>query len=168
MLIKVKNITRFFNQSTKQTSKLRDALKAKNKTYSSLIQSVSTRWNSMYFMLERFYSCLDEVNSVLCRVKHNLDTLTPEEISIIPDILVLLKPFADLNEPLSGETKPTISLIIPAVKSLQEELHEIKTELKTEEGRELQQQLVQLTKKYLSPYEEIDFCRYDLNSGAEK
>lgn len=63
--IKVNRITQFFNQSTKQTDKLREVLKVNNTTYSNLIQSVSTRCNSKYSMVERFQDYLDEVTLIL-------------------------------------------------------------------------------------------------------
>lgn len=159
ILIKVKKITMFFNHSCQQTAKLRSALLSKKKSYSNLIQSVSTRWNSTYFMLERIYDCLDEVNTVLCRTKHKLNLLCPEEIAIIPDILALLKPFADLNDPMSSEKNPTISLIIPCVTGLFEELQDV--QLKTDQGRELKEELIKATNEHLSSYEQIDFCRYN-------
>lgn len=105
------------------------------------------------------YDCLDEVNTVLYRTKHKLDLLCPEEITIIPDILALLKPFADLNDPMSSEKSPTISLIIPCVTGLFEELQDV--QLKTHQGRELREELIEATKVHLSPYEQIDFCRYN-------
>lgn len=56
---KVKKIVTFFKHSTIATNELRKS------TVLKLIQSVETRWNSTYYMLERFISVSKEVGSVL-------------------------------------------------------------------------------------------------------
>lgn len=58
-LVKVKSIVTYFKQSVKAADELRKAQPVQ--TPLKLIQEVSTRWNSMYYMLERFIRLLDHV-----------------------------------------------------------------------------------------------------------
>lgn len=70
-IIKVEELT-FFNHSHKVTMMLQTDLQIRGKTYYSLTQAVKTRWNSIYFILDRIFDALDSINVVLSRIKHRL------------------------------------------------------------------------------------------------
>ena len=116
ILTKVKDIVRFFKQSNNASDKLREV------TQERLIQSVQTRWNSDYEMLDRFVALSDKVASVLLQLPKSPPMLTADEIQIIKELIVLLKPFYDATKIVSGEKYVTGSQEIPIVKILEKEI----------------------------------------------
>lgn len=154
---KCKRIVEHFNRSPKLTHKLRAEFAKQNLRFVSLIQSVVTRWNSSYFMLQRIHSALDPINIVSSREKHNLVCLTHSEIEALPEVIKLLKPFADITKILNGNTKVTMSLIIPYTTSVLKELETM--QVKTEMAVTLLSNLVYYTKKKLLKYETMPIPR---------
>ncbi|KAJ8941789.1 hypothetical protein NQ314_010277 [Rhamnusium bicolor] len=67
----VKSIVRFFKQSNTASDELRKIQKSTANNQSSLrfIQSVPTRWNSTFYMLERFIALFDMVILLRCDPK---------------------------------------------------------------------------------------------------
>lgn len=76
-------------------------------------QECPTRWNSAFYMLERFIL----LSEIIARVLFQLDTapqnLTSLEIKIIKESIILLKPFEQITREISGEKFMTASKIIP-------------------------------------------------------
>ncbi len=120
---KCKRIVEFFNRNIKAMYKFRFEFEKYGLSYTGLIQSVSTRWNSIYYMLQRINEVLNCVTVVQLREKHSLILLTPSEIEALPEVISILKPFADVTAALNGNTFVTISLIIPYTTSLLKELN---------------------------------------------
>jgi len=63
--------------------------------------------------------------------------LNADEINLLTDICELLKMFDDATHYVSGDTKVTISLIIPVACGLYPNLEKITTKLQTTEGLEV-------------------------------
>lgn len=86
LISKVKNIVRWFKQSVVASDELRKLTKGEGK----LLQEVPTRWNSTYYMLERFISLRKIVNDIV----HSHITAPPmtsaKEIQDITDIINIL------------------------------------------------------------------------------
>lgn len=122
-------------------------------TITTLIQSVYTRWNSSYDMLERFYAARDCINVILMRTENDIPLLTPAEIEIIPEILKLLKPFVVATEQMSGDKYETVSLIIPFTKEILTTLAAEKPLHLTNPGKTLRNHLISLAEAKLLPYE---------------
>lgn len=81
-----------------------------------LKQDVRTRWNSTLIMLERLVKLKEPLTVVMISVKEAPSNLTPEEWTIIEDIIPLLRPFNSLTVELSAEQYPTISKVIPLLR----------------------------------------------------
>lgn len=158
VIYKCKQIAKFFNQSVKMTNLLRQDLKKRNYGVSNVIQEVETRWNSLYAMLERINKILDSINSVLCREKHNLQLLTPDEVDILSEILLLLKPVASITANLSRQKYCTVSLIIPFTKALLTKLENVTVSSPT--SNHFKDCLIEETRNRLLSYEDNLCCRY--------
>ncbi|CAG4953928.1 unnamed protein product [Parnassius apollo] len=59
----------------------------------TLIQSVSTRWNSCLDMLERFNTLSAIVAKILATRRNVPDMITSSKLSVIRDLIMLLTPF---------------------------------------------------------------------------
>nr|CAI5842454.1 unnamed protein product [Callosobruchus analis] len=80
LLEKVKNIVSFFKRSTQGMERLLTAQRnAGNVIQKKLIQSVPTRWNSTYFMLDRICELQDAVKTSIALINRNIPVLTEQE-----------------------------------------------------------------------------------------
>ena len=122
ILKRCKKIVDFFHPSPLQNKNLMTDLHQRNQPEAKLIQSCYTRWNSSYLMLESISKCEDAITIVLINFGAKLPVLKIPERQAIPEILMVLKPFVDTTEKLSGDKYPTISLIIPCTKLILSEL----------------------------------------------
>ena len=150
---KAKRIATFFHQSPKACNTLKEECSKRALHYYRLVQCVSTRWNSAYFMLRRIYNCFDCINLVLVILGTDIEILTSADRVIMHDVLKCLTPFADATEELSGEKYVTISLIIVSVGLLLDQLKDVYKELKSEPGRNLLETLMKESEKRLLQYE---------------
>lgn len=113
ILSKVKAIVTFFKKSARASDILRE------KTQLKLIQSVPTRWNSTFFMLQRFIKLSTFLNEALFALSV-IDVTAPiptmvnsSELAILKEVLELLEPWADVTTELGAEKNVTGSKIIP-------------------------------------------------------
>jgi len=103
-----------FSRSTVGTSNLTE------KTGKRLISYCRTRWNTVYFVLERLLELKDAVNSVC--IELDFEVLQPTTWKILASLKELLQHFAFFSEEISSQTGVTISLIIPRYTVLQQRL----------------------------------------------
>lgn len=68
-----------------------------------LIQSVETRWNSTYDMLERFIELADKVSGILLQQPAAPIMLTASELHAVKEFVQLLKPFDEATRIICGE-----------------------------------------------------------------
>ncbi|XP_045115035.1 E3 SUMO-protein ligase ZBED1-like isoform X2 [Portunus trituberculatus] len=85
-----------------------------------LIQAVYTRWNSTFYSLERFTQLARCVSQVLLSGCHRTAPamLTTEELAIVTDLVVVLSPFEDATNEVSGDKYMTASTVLPIVNCL--------------------------------------------------
>ncbi|XP_015375592.1 PREDICTED: zinc finger BED domain-containing protein 1-like [Diuraphis noxia] len=77
-----------------------------------LKQDIRTRWNSTFLMLERLIKLKEPLTIVMISIREAPSNLSPDEWSIIEDIIPLLRPFDKLTTELSAEQYPTLSTIL--------------------------------------------------------
>jgi len=106
---KVKSIVEYFKRSTVASEKLNQMQQQLG--YSpvrSMIQDVVTRWNSTFFMFQRFLELKTPLLSALADLNHNND-LTSNDWEIITKSCDILKRFNEITIEMSSEKSVTIS-----------------------------------------------------------
>lgn len=119
-LNKVKTIVRHFKTSTVALEKL---LKAQIQerpevTPKRLIQEVPTRWNSTFYMLERFVELETYICATVAILRKDLPVLSLEEWKMFNELCKVLKPFDEATKAMSGESYMTASTIIVMTRCL--------------------------------------------------
>nr|XP_022900596.1 zinc finger BED domain-containing protein 4-like [Onthophagus taurus] len=76
----------------------------------STIQDCPTRWNSTFYMLERFVKIKDSL--LLYLSTKQFVSFSPDDLSTVDLLLKLLAPFEELTKELSN-SKNSISMVIP-------------------------------------------------------
>ncbi|XP_050338890.1 E3 SUMO-protein ligase ZBED1-like isoform X2 [Bactrocera neohumeralis] len=151
LLSNCKHIVAYFKSSTIAYAKLKKE-QGSEKQY-SLIQEVSTRWNSAFAMVQRILLIKDAIFAVLLRTPKAPPVLTAEEIEQLQDVCLLLEPFNTYISILSGNKYVTISHVIPIAWGLHSTLMKLQSKLKTFVGSEAQLYLCDKIKQRLFPYE---------------
>lgn len=128
---KVKALVTFFKQSVAAADELR---KYTNK---KLIQSVSTRWNSTYFMLDRFVEISESVSAVLLKFPKSPAMLSASELQLARETIQILKPVENASREACGQTYVTASRVIPLVNFLKNKIDTLETNLTTSGGIKL-------------------------------
>lgn len=116
----VKRIVSYFHRSSVAKGKLNEKQVQLQKKVHTLINEVSTRWNSSLAMLERFAEQRTAVYAALDDLKCN-DLLLGLSRVNAPDIELIisfLQPFKIATDIISGEAYCTISLIKPLLINL--------------------------------------------------
>lgn len=113
---KIKNIVTYFKHSVVAADELRARSTLK------LIQSVETRWNSTYDMLERFIELADKISGILLQQPAAPIMLTASELHAVKEFVQLLKPFDEATRIICGEHYITGSKVIPIVNTLKNKL----------------------------------------------
>ncbi|KAL1513732.1 hypothetical protein ABEB36_003104 [Hypothenemus hampei] len=108
LLQKYKDIVQYFKKSNLVMDKLKEEQVRKNKPLLRPIQSVITRWNSMFYMIKRL-----------------LDLNEDDYLTIVLASSPVLEPFEDVTNQLSDDSYVTVSLIIPAVAEINKKLLEV-------------------------------------------
>lgn len=151
---RVKAIVTYFKQSVNAMDALRAEQQGQKKEGQilTLVQSVSTRWNSLLDMLERFSTLSAIVAKILASRRNAPDMVTSSELSVIRDLIILLTPFKEATEEISGDRYVTASLAIPIANLLQKGLEQGKP--LTHLGVTVQKSLLHFLTTKLEPLEE--------------
>lgn len=104
-----------FRRSSKSTMRLRELAGGK-----SLRSYCTTRWSSLYRMIDRLLELQDSVKAV-CQ-ERNVDGLLPSQWQSLRQIRQLLQPFAEHTLSLEANQMTTISLVVPALIDLENHL----------------------------------------------
>lgn len=113
ILDKIRTIVAHFKRSTSATAKLIEQQKNMNNSNPlKLIIDVSTRWNSAYYMLERFVALEDPIRSAIALLNKNLPILSVEEWQFLKEIVQILRPMENLTTFISGQNYLTASSAI--------------------------------------------------------
>lgn len=150
IITKVKKIVSFTRHSIVATDELKRLQKRDGKTDGTIlkfIQDVETRWNTTYYMLERFLALEEYVYPVILKCNNMPDMLSRTEILILKDLVALMSPVASVITEISGENYPTCSVIIPIIHCMTAAITNCVTA--TEIGKEFQEKLLkQINNKF--------------------
>lgn len=116
---KVKRICGFFHRSVNAADALKDyQIKHMGKTAGTvlkLIQEEPTRWNTKYFMFDRFLLLSEAVSWVLLTFPDGPEMLTGAELQSLQAICNVLFALLEATEAVSAEKTATASSVIPLV-----------------------------------------------------
>lgn len=140
LIDKIKSIVSYFKHSVVAADEFRKSQSASG-TPLKLIQEVSTRWSSTYYMLERFMQVIDHVSAVLINQRNSPPMISAFEVAIVQEILKMLKPFETITAEISGEKYPTISKVIPMIYLLRVKINELNPE--SDIGKHLKKYILQ-------------------------
>lgn len=126
---KVKSIVTYFKQSVVAADELRKVQLSEN--ILKLIQSVPTRWNSQFYMLERFVKLYEYVAPILLKNSKSPPIIDATDLEIIKEIITILAPIESVSKEISGEKYLTASKIIPIVKCLLKKFENISPQSET-------------------------------------
>ncbi|XP_063931157.1 zinc finger BED domain-containing protein 4-like [Zophobas morio] len=147
----VKSIITFFKQSVTANDDFKKMQPADK--FLKLIQSVPTRWNSIYYMIERFINVKDYVAPVLLRHRKAPRIVSAEEIDILKELIILLQPFEEVTKEISGQGYVTSSKVIPMVNCVLKKLNTLLP--MTSEGILLKHNIIKEMEKRFSKIEEV-------------
>ncbi|XP_059044985.1 uncharacterized protein LOC131840804 [Achroia grisella] len=123
LVSKVRDIVKFFKNSVILSDSLRQ--KQTGSQPLKLILDVKTRWNSVYYMLQRYIELAPIVNQILMLNTKAPPTPSAVEMQNIKTLICILKPLEYVTKELSGEQYATISKIIPMVNCLKTQINNI-------------------------------------------
>ncbi|CAI6368031.1 unnamed protein product [Macrosiphum euphorbiae] len=83
-----------------------------SKAPKKLMQDISTRWNSTYYMLERFVELEDAIRGTLGLLDNPPQTLSADEWKITKELIQVLRPFEEATKAVSGSKYMTASIIL--------------------------------------------------------
>lgn len=116
---KIKRIVLHFNKSTISSEKLLNYQLQNNSSHpKKLMQSVPTRWNSVYYMFKRFVELKDCIRATIAIIDTDLPVITPEEWDTCSQLSEILEPFEEVTRAISGENYLTGSMPIVLTKAL--------------------------------------------------
>lgn len=129
----IKDIVRYFKHSVAASDELRKCQDMRQAPL-KLIQSVSTRWNSMFYMIERFVNLSEKVAAILLKNSSAPPMLTASQLETARDLITILKPLESITRELSGAKYVTVSKVIPIIYCLRKEINSVQTKSPLGEG----------------------------------
>ncbi|XP_071036960.1 zinc finger BED domain-containing protein 4-like, partial [Parasteatoda tepidariorum] len=113
-----RRIVGHFNHSSLACSKFKEIQeKQLHIQYKKLVQDVSTRWNSTFYMLNRLQE-LQNAISIYANGNNEIQNFSSYQWTLIENCIKLLQPFEEITKQISS-SKSLISEVIPMVVTLQ-------------------------------------------------
>lgn len=120
LIEQVKKIVSFFHHSSKAMDSLHLNQRRLNIPEHKLIQQVDTRWNSTFYMLERYLEQHEAIKTTLCLLdRNNLIISTADHTTTLKEVVRILAPFEAVTREISAEDYTSASKIVPISKCLQ-------------------------------------------------
>lgn len=150
LISRVRDIVKYIKRSVNASDELRKKQKDAGATeghIKKLILDVKTRWNSCFYMLERFVELVSIISDILLTRPEAPAMVTSGELDCVKETIKLLRPFENLTKEISSDSYVTVSKIIPLVSCVRDVLDNIKP--KNEVTIQLKLELEkQLTKRF--------------------
>ncbi|XP_050527498.1 zinc finger BED domain-containing protein 4-like isoform X2 [Daktulosphaira vitifoliae] len=130
LIDKIRNIVKFIKNSVNANDELRSIQKNDGLPEGKvlkLILDIKTRWNSLYYMIDRFLHLYRVVSSILLERPNAPDLITTREILIVKEVKNLMQPLEDLTKKISGEKYTTISTILPLINCINSAVNNCQT-----------------------------------------
>ncbi|KAF4525201.1 hypothetical protein B566_EDAN008307 [Ephemera danica] len=122
LVTRVKDIVTHFKRTNgmEQLRQEQELCGIKEGLVNVLIQEILTRWNATLDMLVQFVKLAEFVAKVLAKPDHRSAPamLTGNEIDIVSECILLLQPYKEVTEFISGESYVTASTVIPMLTCL--------------------------------------------------
>lgn len=116
-----------------------------------LCLDVTTRWNSLYDMLNRLVQERDNIRMALAEIKQDASNLSDADWHVCEQLIKLLRPFYDITVHLSSESQLTLSLLSPMINYLVTQVRAVQEGM-THTALRLQQLLCEAIVKRLIHY----------------
>ncbi|XP_011703008.1 PREDICTED: uncharacterized protein LOC105459036, partial [Wasmannia auropunctata] len=94
-----------------------------------LIQSVPTRWNSVYYMLEQFVELSESISLTLLKFPKAPSMLSASELQLAKDIMQVMSPIEAATKEICGEHYTTGSKVIPLINCLKKKINNLSFDL---------------------------------------
>ncbi|XP_047039336.1 zinc finger BED domain-containing protein 4-like [Helicoverpa zea] len=127
---KIRKVVKFFRDSVIQSDILRSK---QGDNPLKLILDVSTWWNSVYFMIERYVKLAPIIHPILVMNPKAPPTPSANDLENLNKILKILKPIEYVTREMSGENYVTASKIIPIINCLKSQISSAEVEIEEEE-----------------------------------
>jgi hypothetical protein len=124
VLEKVREIVKWFKRSVKASDQLRKRQSEAGITegkQQKIILDVKTRWNSTFYMLQRFSELAPIISNIVFDNVHAPEMITSAELQYLKESLKFLQPLERVTKELCGEKFVTLTKIIPVVACITEE-----------------------------------------------
>ncbi|XP_062542235.1 E3 SUMO-protein ligase ZBED1-like [Armigeres subalbatus] len=112
VIIKIRSIVKYFKNSVNASDKLRKVQTASGVAEGNVLmlqKDVPTRWNSKFYMIDRFMDMRKIVADILMDDSNGPPMLTSTELELSKQLLQLLKPFEFVTRDISGQKYVTLS-----------------------------------------------------------
>ncbi|XP_058619761.1 E3 SUMO-protein ligase ZBED1-like [Onychostoma macrolepis] len=115
VLAKCHKIVGHFKHSPSNSQELKEQQVACEQKQESLIQDVTTRWNSTLEMVKRIQQNKSPMTTTLTQQKSSVAMLTAQELTKLQKLEELLEPCKYVTELLGGEQYVSCSVVLPAL-----------------------------------------------------
>ena len=128
VLSKSRRIVSHYHHSCQATQNLHREQKRLGKVERELIINIATRWNSDYFMLKRLCEEKDAISADIASIyaelaiSEKIDNLTNSDWKLAEGYHTILAPFEQASRELCGKNYPTLSMKIPTLHGLNQQL----------------------------------------------
>lgn len=113
ILNKVKTVVAYFRRSSAAMGKFFDQQRLlKIEPTKRLVQDVVTRWNSTFYMVERFVELEEPIRTTMALIEHDLPIISVEEWQFMKELVEILRPLEDVTKVMSGQNYVTASSVI--------------------------------------------------------
>lgn len=155
---KVRAIVVWFKRSVHASDELRKVQKNKGILEGNclkLILDVKTRWNSTYFMIERFLKLAPLLGNIILSNVNAPNMVNATELEELKQICQLLHPLEQTTKEMSGQNYVTLSKIIPMIGCLTSQYN--KTICDTDIARDLKTSIIKEFGKIFGSVEKCFF-----------